>query len=230
MKNSKPYKLFITGDIHGRWGNFNQFLNTIRHRHQTKPIYVLCCGDFGYWPNLPNNLDHKDYGIKNHDIKVYFCDGNHDHHWELAKLKDNEIIPNVYYKKRGSVLTLPDDKNVLFMGGAASIDKYLRTPGVDWFPEETICDKDLDNLPDMNINMVVSHTCPSELVDIMCDMGNKSKLNDPSPRALSYILEKYNPECWFFGHWHTFKPGKLYNTEWRCLNMCNYSNWWYEFC
>ena len=55
--------------------------------------------------------------------------------------------PNIFYMPRGSVLSLSDGRNVLFMGGAESVDKRRRTPGYDWFKQELIRPQDLSNLP-----------------------------------------------------------------------------------
>jgi len=62
--------------------------------------------------------------------------------------------------KRGSVLKLPDKRNILFIGGALSIDKKQRTIGYDWFPQETISQKNIFELPDEKIDIVISHTAP----------------------------------------------------------------------
>ena len=51
-------------------------------------------------------------------------------------------------------MALPDGRTVLFMGGALSVDKAWRTPGYDWFPEESITTGDLDRLPDVHVDIV----------------------------------------------------------------------------
>jgi len=201
---------------------------------------ILQCGDFGYWPKCHNttaisrqkcgnSLKQKRwnfYSIKPHDVKIYFCDGNHEDHDSLNELIDNKTpLQNVFFQKRGSYLTLPDGRNVLFMGGADSTDKDGRTPGYDWFPQETISQKDIYNLPDVKIDIIISHTCPIEF-DIIRDTD---PLEPASRKALSYVLEKYNPPLWFFGHFHKFKTGICENTKWTALNHCwSGSRWWIE--
>jgi len=230
-------KIYVIGDVHGEWNLLNQFLN------KKKPDIVLQCGDFGYWPNFNDSYELGNhirdiYGnikkkrkwyqcsIKNKDTKIYFCDGNHEDHWSLTKLENNEICSNIFYMKRGSILELPNKRKVLFIGGADSIDKHYRTIGIDWFPEEVISQKDIYNLPDEKIDIVISHTCPKEfLPELGFDFG-KSK--DCSCDALSYVLEKYRPKLWYFGHWHINKTGFTKEVRWFCLNMIAETNWFQQ--
>ena len=223
-------KIIVCGDTHGEWGYLNKLI------HLKNPDIVIQCGDFGYWPGFEVKkigLYDTQYvransyklcsGIKNKNTKIYWCDGNHEDFSKLKKVKDTEICPNVFYMKRGTTLTLPDKRVVLFMGGADSIDKKYRTPGYDWFPDELISQKDIENLPDINVDIIISHTCPEEF-DILD--AARAKIYDPSRQALSYLLNKYNPSLWYFGHWHFYKEGYHNDTKWFCLNMAGLTNWW----
>lgn len=253
-------EIIVVGDIHGAWGPLNSLVD------KKKPKIVLQCGDFGWWPKFHNSRaissgEYEDisdslvnadpwqhhiarrvpkpwdqFGLKNKDTKIYWCDGNHEDHWDLVEERNYmkapcEMMPNVYYMKRGSILTLPDGRNVLFMGGADSIDKNYRTLGEDWFPEELINYRDIDNLPDINIDIVISHTCPLEFHNSILRVkrgswGWQEKIKDPSAHALSYILNKYEPALWYFGHFHDFIDEMYKNTQWYCLNTIGQTNWW----
>lgn len=251
--------IIVVGDLHGVWGPINAMIK------RETPSIILQCGDFGWWPKLHNTThiwsgEYEDisdevvgdpwqrcmakrvpkpwnqFGLKNKDAKIYWCDGNHEDHLDLIKERNYmkapcEMMPNVYYMKRGSVLQLRDGRNILFMGGADSIDKGARTPGVDWFPEEVITQSDIYNLPDVGVDVVVSHTCPMEFHKAMLkakrsQWGWQKKIRDPSASALSYILNRYKPDLWYFGHFHTFLRGKYRDTKWYCLNTVGQPNWW----
>jgi hypothetical protein len=228
------YQCLIVGDVHNEFGTLNTLIN------QHKPDFLFQVGDFGFWPRLVTPKQRsfawasgiKRYRtmdvteIKNHNTKIHWCDGNHEDHWTLKMFReDNQVAPNVFYQKRGSTITLPDGRNVLFMGGADSIDKDCRILGRDWFPEEIITQADIENLPDIQIDIVISHTCPECLVADMLPY-NSFKFNDPSTQALQYVLEKYDPQYWFFGHWHHFKRFKRGYTTFTCLNMLPCSGSW----
>jgi predicted phosphodiesterase len=136
--------IVVCGDFHGRFESVNKFLNS--HKEIT---IILQCGDFGFWPRFKLSK------LKNYDTKIFWCDGNHEDFEAIKKIEDVEVFPNVYYMSRGTILTLPDERKVLFMGGAYSIDKYYRTPGYDWFPEETISQKDIMDLPEENLSVII---------------------------------------------------------------------------
>ena len=212
-------KILITGDVHGYFGGLNTLINDKR------PDLVICCGDFGYWPGI-DGLDFN--GIKPQGSKILWCDGNHENHWAIRDRKTDEIVKNVVYMPRGSVYTLNDGRTILFMGGADSIDKDQRTVGYDWFPEEVITQKDINDLPELKIDIVISHTCPLELVGEM--RGYREKDTEPSNHALSYILNRYNPGLWYYGHWHVYKEIWLRDTKFTALSCLpthvGTGRWW----
>jgi len=214
-------KTLIVGDVHGRFGDLNTLIN------KQKPDMIICCGDFGYWPGV-KGLSFDD--IKPQDTKILWCDGNHENHWALKERESDEIVPNVVYMPRGSTYTLDDGRTILFMGGADSIDKGMRTLGKDWFPEEVIRDRDLENLPDTKIDIVVSHTCPYELTNSICKSDFKHV--EPSNYALSNIWVKYHPELWYFGHWHFYKEHSERGTKFTTLSCLptylGWGRWWIE--
>jgi UDP-2,3-diacylglucosamine pyrophosphatase LpxH len=200
-------KVLVVGDVHGHWHALNNVIE------KTQPEIIFQCGDFGYWPRNDYYSFDK---LKNGNCKIYWCDGNHEDHEYLKKLESNEVAPNVFYMKRGSYLTL-NGKNILFMGGADSIDKHARTPGHTWFPDELITQRDIYELPDIQVDIVISHTCPYEFA-VEKHRGRFMNTYDSSRDALHVILAKYRPSRWFFGHWHGFAQGKYQNTRWWCLN------------
>jgi len=212
--------VIVGGDIHGKFGYLNKLINKYKH----KLDLAIFCGDFGYWPNIYK--DHKN--IKTHGIPVLWCDGNHEDHWALRDLKDNEIAENVFYMRRGSTYELEDGRTIMFMGGAFSIDWDMRILGRDWFPEEVITQTDLMDLPDTKVDIFITHTCPLELVPVMVDYY-VGKDREPSNEALSELWKIYKPSLWFFGHWHYYKEGNMEDTKWYALADAgseSETRWW----
>jgi len=136
--------IIVCGDIHGYW----RYLNTLINKK--RPKLVLQTGDWGWWPTMAKKALVRNgvrypgfdpFGVKAGKTKIIFTPGNHCNWdslncWDCLELP--ELYHNVFYAKRGTTYTLPDGRVVLFMGGAASIDKAARTPGVDWFPQEVL--------------------------------------------------------------------------------------------
>lgn len=131
--------VYIVGDIHGYFGHFNQLLN----RLPKSETIILQVGDFGFWPKLDGQEYSgkcgkrlwDQYGINNQDIKIYWCEGNHEDLPTLFKSENNEHMKNIFWQKRGSTLTLPDGREVMFIGGAKSIDKKFRVEEKVGFPK-----------------------------------------------------------------------------------------------
>ncbi len=230
--------IIVAGDIHGMW----RHLNTLISKKQ--PKYVLQCGDFGWFPGRKiksrtrNGMRISGFdplGVKAGKTEVYWCPGNHEN-WEELELRNatpSEVMPNVFYMRRGATAELPDGRIVLFMGGAISIDRNARTPGIDWFPQEIIPYAEIYRLEQNEIDkvdIVISHTCPLEfkpgLMDKIPYKGWEWKFHDPSQEVLSAILEIYKPSLWYFGHFHVNSYGKYDNTEWYCLNDVPNTQWW----
>lgn len=207
-------KIIIIGDTHGIW---NHIYNLIS---KESPTMIISVGDFGWWPSI------KHTGKLKSSVEIRWCDGNHEDFNDIQKRIENnelEVKPNIFYQPRGSVITLEDGRRILFMGGAESFDIKLRTPGIDWFPEETIKQKDIENLPETNIDIVISHTCPESFVG---NLGIQNLDKDSSRIALDIVLEKYQPSLWYFGHFHRYLTGYQNSCRWTCLNMSNDAGWY----
>lgn len=218
-------KIIITGDVHGRFGALNNVIQ------KEKPKLIICSGDFGYWPKFPYIEQIK--SINTQKTMLLWIDGNHEDHWALREFQAYNLssrnklkmLDNLYYMPRGSTYELPDGRKILFMGGGLSIDKHLRQEGVDWFKEETITYGDLHNLPDEKIDIIISHTGPTEFTEKV-KMFYGEKFYDPSEEALSQLLAQYKPQLWFFSHFHTYKTDFYEGTRWTCLDMAPKANWW----
>jgi len=212
-------KVLLTGDIHNNFGALNKLIN------KKKPDIVICCGDFGYWPDVDWSEPLSNIKLQSAK-KILWCDGNHENHWALRDRTTDELAPNIIYMPRGSTYKLEDGRTILFMGGAYSIDKHMRKVGINWFPEETISQKDMMNLPDCKVDIFITHTCPEELLVDLLPL-NEWKTVEPSNLALSELWKIYKPALWFFGHWHSYLSGSMMETKWYCLSYPGQGDrWW----
>jgi len=206
-------KLLIVGDVHGRFKMLNEIIDL------TKPDLTICLGEFGLWTSLIPEI--KNLHSKN---PIYWIDGNHEDFSFLKERKSDEIVPNVFYKPRGSVENIAG-KNFLFLGGGFSIDWKYRTAGYDYFPaDELLKMSELKNIPKgSKIDVVCSHTAPNKFS--ILGPVQEAMYPDTSRDVLNVVLQRYRPKEFFFAHWHVFKKGchmhnnKKSNTQWTCLNM-----------
>lgn len=231
-------KTLLVGDIHGDFQVINALIR------DEKPDMIIQVGDFGYWPRLPDHgWPPYDPPLLNGGVPVHWCDGNHEDHYVLSEIAESgevEVLPNVYYQPRGSVLTLQDGRNVLFFGGAASGDKWSRIEGRDWFQSEVPTLKDIDRIPDdIKIDIVISHTAPLRFKVRSSPPPNgyaklqwRLKHDEETRKILNKVLHRYQPRSWYFGHFHIFQQGrcKETGTEWTALAMPMEAGeqWWIE--
>lgn len=229
-------KIIVLGDVHANFGRLNDFIT------KEKPDIILQCGDFGWWPHYHNitttdeRLFFNQYALNPKETKIFWCDGNHENHEDLqsrlkAGRKPLEIpVPGCFYMPRGSILRLDDGRNVLFFGGAYSIDKKYRQEGVSWWAEEIPTESDFIYAEEQiqmhggKIEVVISHTAPTPFLDTFV---TSEKIYDPSVEFLNRILEKYRPARWYFGHFHSFHEGEFEGCKWQALADMRAQDRWF---
>jgi hypothetical protein len=236
MPDEEAQTVLILGDIHGRFQEAERLYNSIRRVYSPLEIDLLIqVGDFGFWPQSGDvdpwtlELDHR----------AVFVDGNHERHDILQSDQFEE--PNLgldpyhsykagdwtrcmkdiwEYKSRGSI-----EDGILYIGGASSIDKHMRTAGQDWFSDEDIqygqkmrTMENIDEYGPENIHTVISHEAPAGFD--LSEACHKEEIKDDSNRRfLQDVLKKVEPDRWYFGHYHGKLSGSYAETSWRCIDM-----------
>lgn len=222
MKNNKE-KILVIGDIHGKFKFFTEYIEESIKKHG-RFKYIIQLGDFGFWPhfskcsiNFPILKEYFDK-IK---IPLLWVDGNHEDHSILQKVEVfeksiwNRFGKYVFYKKRGSYIELKD-KVFLFIGGAKSIDKHLRTETVNWFKEEEATReqsheilKSLIEIKNIKKDIIVfTHSMPYEngMKYFFCLEKKEASWQN---KFLFEILKELKPEKWFHGHYHVDMDYKI---------------------
>lgn len=146
----------------------------------------------------------------------------------------HEVFPDtkIFFQARGSTLTLPDGRVILFAGGADSQDATERTRNFDWFAQEMLTDEDFARFPDTHVDIVISHTCPTVFSLGTLPLGPcQEKIKDPSRAILDRVWDKYRPSRWYFGHWHLSRTGNHRGCRWSGLNASlsphfREKDWW----
>ena len=145
----------------------------------------------------------------------YFIDGNHDHFPDLNPdlMELQEVAEGLVYIPRGYV-----SGKTLFIGGGDSIDKDIRTPGIDWFPEESMNPRQFGRITDINrdIEVIVSHDCPSRVVPWIKSYINPG--NSHFRSGLDNIFEKFRPDLWIFAHHHKMFDKTINRCRFMCVN------------
>lgn len=143
-------------------------------------------------------------------------------------------VPGCFYMPRGSVLTLPEGRNVLFFGGAMSTDKEGRTEGDDWWAKEVPTVEDLDRARAQvaahgrRVDIVISHTGPLMFLrQLPANKIDLARLTDPTVALLDVVLQEFQPRKWFFGHFHLHAKGVDQGCVWRCMSAHGFGGTWW---
>ncbi len=101
--------------------------------------------------------------------------------------------------------------------GAASIDKHMRTEGLDWFPDEELsmmqCDGAISMIQQCKPRVVLSHDCPTEVAMEMYGRLIKSRTD----QMLQACFLHHQPQLWVFGHHHFSWTKVIGGTKFVCL-------------
>ncbi len=77
---------------------------------------------------------------------MVFVDGNHEDHPQLAALPKSgglgEVRPHIWHLPRGTRWEW-GGLRCAALGGATSVDRALRTPGLDWWDGESLTEQDV---------------------------------------------------------------------------------------
>ena len=206
--------LYITGDTHGERTRIWYLERSI---HMTWQDTLIICGDFGFvWNGSAEENEYLD-GWAQSPYTVCFVDGNHENFDLLSQYpveewhggKVHKIRPNIIHLMRGQVFTL-EGKTFFTMGGAYSIDRYMRRKNLSYWDEELPSSEDYHeahrNLTanHYQVDYVLTHTAPCEVIRYMA--SQKHFFLDEHDAELTGYLEYLRHELtfthWYFGHFH----------------------------
>ena len=180
----------------------------------TKDDYVIVLGDFGLYWKKDKTFEYWHNILQNKPWTILWLDGNHENHdwidsmevseWHRGKVhKDGSII----HLMRGQIYEI-EKKKIFVMGGADSVDKNSRTPGVSWWarevPNYAEINEAIDNLManENSVDYVLTHTCPKKLIKPMFNLTPWPEYNNVEKILQTILGMKINFRKWYFGHWH----------------------------
>ena len=162
-------------------------------------------GDYGSYYTIIEDCEKSvqvgDFGIGFRAPPVFgmnhrFIRGNHDDP-DLCKTMSNWIPDG----------TVEDD--IMYCGGAWSIDQEFRTPGVSWWFNEELNDYEFEAVYETykaaKPTLMVSHDLPQGINDILMPLGRKQYLVNRTNVWFKRMFEAHKPEAWIAGHHHPEK-------------------------
>lgn len=204
-------RVWVVGDWHGNVGWVQRLLPALG-RIDRQIETLLHVGDF--WTSTRTI----DYWAKRTGIKrVLVTLGNHEPYGAYMPLLDAH--PGCAVRVSEVVWLLPRPwqfeimgRSVVSLGGAASIDRDWRTPGVDWWPEEEITDGQVEAALAWDAQVLLTHESPEETpilqVRAVIDRGPDFLPGDVATRArrsrgqVQRVWDGLRPELLVHGHFH----------------------------
>ena len=204
---------YITGDTHRDF--------TIVH-NLPKGSTLIILGDVGinYFLN-EEDKELKEY-LNSLDITFLCVQGNHEERPEnIPTYKENKMYggkvfieddyPNLIFLKNGEIYTI-NNKKVLVIGGAYSIDKNIRlTYGWHWFKDEQLNKSEmnmiLEKYQGTHVDVILSHTSPKkyEPVEVFLSGIDQNTVDKTMEEFLDTVEETIKYDKWYCGHYHTEK-------------------------
>lgn len=214
-------KVGLLGDVHGakHWT-----LHAIDKLTSAGCEYIIQAGDFGIWHGDAGNdfLESVNKELTYKDVFMYVVPGNHEDYTMIVDPEtENGRIPHAQYigtnigvLPRGYCFSLGGTRFMTF-GGAASIDRPMRTEGVDWWPEEMFRESDMERLKNIkpgDIDVLISHEATSNGTYAVQEILNTPQSQRYSMWDYHYaaasttfmdrVLEKIKPKMHVHGHMH----------------------------
>lgn len=209
-------RIFVTGDCHGSLNKIIEFIE----KYDLQNDGIIVCGDMGlYWRDDQKDAEENIKFYEEHcrGTHLYWLDGNHENFniinsWNCDKNHLYNNSEHIHYCPRGFSGFI-GDKSVLFIGGADSVDKFIRKiRHLGWWEGEAITDADVDKVIDgAHYDYVFSHCCPhSEVQQAKHWLFTLSNISDSnaiheSEKQLDKVFAKITFGHHFFGHYHVDK-------------------------
>ena len=229
-------RLFVAGDLHGSL-DIKKLTskNWKEQRKLTEEDVLVQLGDFGnIWsPETSRYYGEEMYWRNWLGSKKYtfaFVDGNHENFHLLNQFPIVEkwggsvhIIETdnkpLYHLIRGEVYNINGNKCIA-LGGAESQDKQYRIEGISWWRQEVWTTNEVEYIVNQiikhqDIEVVLAHTCPKYVADIMFD--NIFKGNCTTGKDMNQLYDLgLKPSQWHFGHYHQTKEMLIDGVHYMC--------------
>lgn len=207
----------LVGDTHGNTGTPMWMHMVFDRARRVEADRVLQLGDFGVWPGRRGEkfLDLVDKLSENAGLPFEFVDGNHEDHDQLTEQLDRAepdgsvlIRPHIRWRTRGSRWQWA---GVRFgaLGGAVSVDRGSRIPGVSWWPGERPTEADLERLGPAPLDVLVTHDAPAGIDPDIPGLSHRTPTSQDVRELLRRAVLATGPRILVHGHHHIRHSARL---------------------
>lgn len=253
LNDDEPTRFAFAGDWHGNIG----WMQTVVRECAKKEVDLLIhTGDLGVWRDDPTSVVQRpsytqssflaalEEECAKHDLQFWFVEGNHEDYpflgsFDVGPDGRRSISPHVTHMPRGHREKV-DGLDFLFVGGASSVDRPWRREGVDWFPDETLTQRDVRRCREGGLaDIIVSHDCLDDTSTMQTVYSKATFFPETelvrsvmNRQRLDAIVNDVLPFLLVHGHYHDrydertviVKDGELFDLKIVGLD-CEQRNW-----
>lgn len=247
MKNYVVYKeKYLLGDIHGEWSVILNHLHRVSEfdlKEKDQVCYIQV-GDFG----MGYRAKEKEFAklkilneeLTKHNSDLFIIRGNHDDpEWFQADkyVEYKEQLTNIFFIPDYTVLNI-DLENILFVGGAVSIDRnYNKMYGGKYWKDEVV-KFDFELVKDLrDIDRMICHTCPDFVEPLTFNnlvyryaMNDDLLLGDLTTERVNMtnlvteVMNNNKLKGFYYGHFHRNYRFYHNDCEFVCLDINTFKN------
>jgi Calcineurin-like phosphoesterase len=204
-----PQRVAFAGDWHAnsRWA-----VAAVEYAAERGADVIIHVGDFGY-DFRAQFLRSLERSLAGADMVLMFVDGNHENFPTLLRypIRDSglrQLGNRIWHLPRGFRWSW-GSTTLLALGGAHSVDRPWREPGLSWWREETITDDDIARaIAGGPVDVLVTHDCPAGV-----DIPGLAESSRPWPAdelaasdvhrdRLRTVVDAVRPRAIWHGHFH----------------------------
>ena len=236
--------ILTSGDWHG---NFNAMIKVLKNK-EISDCSLIQAGDFGVGfetkKKVIAQLRFLNKSLKSRNIHLYAIRGNHDDPSYFTGTDESLKFSNIKLVPDYSIITI-EDRNILFIGGAISVDRKYnpsvvdlygnpwkgRTQGINYWKDEGIVFKEDVLRSIKGVDTVITHSAPAFVHPhtkfgvekwIRNDIGLEQELYDErSSLSDAYFILKQNNQIrdWHYAHFHDSFNEEYEYTKFRLLDI-----------
>ncbi|HEX6682975.1 MAG TPA: metallophosphoesterase, partial [Candidatus Limnocylindrales bacterium] len=207
----EPSRIAFTGDVHMNAAWTRQ---AIEHALELGADVIVQLGDFAY-TLAPKFMRTVEKTLADADIPLLFVDGNHEAFDLLLRYRihDNglrKLTDHVWHLPRGFRWQW-GGLDWVALGGAHSVDRQWREPGISWWREETITPQQEKRAIERGlVDVLIAHDCPTGVV-----VPGVDDRSEPAPfpelelllagahrDVLRRVVDAVQPRAIWHGHYH----------------------------
>jgi len=191
------------GDTHGKYGAYKTIIKLYPNTIQL--------GDMGIGFKKYDSYDGESYFTnppydKMVQMNARFIRGNHDNPFVCKN--------HTQWIADGTI-----EGDMMFVGGAFSIDKDYRREGYDWWPEEELSHIEMLKILDIYVRnkprIMVTHDAPECMLTYL--VSHHMKFSTRTGQFFDRLFEEHQPEIWVHGHHHISFDKVVKGTRFVCL-------------